>query len=140
MIRRFLSHLGEYFSRLTSRKYVHGINSLHVGTPKELSGSKLKKKIDRILKRREKAGWKHYFSGKYKLNGHNYANDIISATAYVRSLVSNVEFESISSIIQLIDSNKAEYERIYGDEEGVGRGTLVDIINDITVLQKKYQV
>ena len=56
MIRKFLSHLGEYFSRITSRKYVQGSDSLHAAKPEELTGAKLEKKVARILKRREKAG------------------------------------------------------------------------------------
>jgi len=97
---------------------------------------RLKKKIINICDKHKEAGWNHYFSGRYSMNGHNYAKDIVWAAEYVCSLLSDEDDLSISTVVQLIDSKRGEYEKIYTDLEGFGGGTLAAIINDIEALRE----
>jgi len=102
--------------------------------PKKFQSKELLNEIIRILDKHDKNGWDLSRSGQLKLNGRDYAKDIISAVYYVRSLLVDDDSLTIDSAIQLIESHKDDYESIYIDPEGFGCGTLNDIISDIEAL------
>jgi len=91
--------------------------------------------INHILDRHKDKGWEVSRSGRLNMNGRNYAQDIISAIDYVRSLLNDANHLTKNSAIQLIESHQDDYERIYIDPEGFGCGTMNEIIADIKVLK-----
>lgn len=92
------------------------------------------KQISTVLEQHLDFGSKKYFSGELNLCGYNYAKDILSAVEFAGTLILDSQLTSIESIIELLEKNKDQFERNYGDREGFGCGTIVGIIDDLEKL------
>lgn len=87
--------------------------------------------IRNLLDKYEEQGYAHLHSGRYQLAGYNYAKDILAAIAYARkSLTSCIELNNVE-LEQQLEKIKITFEQQNADREGLGVGTLTDMINEI---------
>lgn len=118
-MRPMLSRLKRWFSR---------------GSWDRPAGADFDQALEELFERHATRAAEWYESGRFIMNGRNFAKDVFEALSYARSLVAEHHPSTPRAAGELLESHKPGFEASHDDPEGFGVGTLTDLINDLKAM------
>ena len=103
-----------------------------MNTDQESAPPELGRRVETILQTHLDSALDHYASGRYSLGGYNYGRDAVDAIRFVQArLPASL---TLADALVSLEKLKQEYSSTHADTEGIGAGTIEDLIRAIKAL------
>ena len=136
---KYMSSLSEYIKNTFNliKSFFRDKSDIHNETTVTSEETLLIPKLLEICEKHEKDAQERYDSGRYKMNGYNYAKDMIAGVQNAAQLLVDNPFDDIDQVLKKLRDLKENYDSKFNDRESFGESALNGIIQDVEDLAEK---